>query len=135
MRSETQFDPAALAGAALSAVLATMLVSGPFDWINLILGITILILLIAFVEGHQRSRLQSIALAAICAFCSLLVLGPILEVVLQAAGVQPDPDESRVPSEALFAIWVCLWPIWARLDRRVFCQRRLALPEWTRWLD
>ncbi|HEX5141219.1 MAG TPA: hypothetical protein VFX19_09760, partial [Dehalococcoidia bacterium] len=96
--------------------MATMLVSGPFDWINLILGITILILLIAFVEGHQRSRLQSIALAAICAFCSLLVLGPILEVVLQAAGVQPEPDESRVPAEALFVIWILLWPVWARLD-------------------
>jgi hypothetical protein len=135
MRSETQFDPAALAGAALSAVLATMLVSGPFDWINLILGITILVLLIAFVEGHQRSRLQSIALGAICAFCSLLVIGPMLEVMLQGAGVQPEPGESRVPSEALFAIWIVLWPVWARMDRRLFCRRNLSLPQWTNWLD
>jgi hypothetical protein len=135
MRSDTHLDPAALAGAALSAVLATMLVTGPFDWINLILGITILVLLVAFVEGHTRSRLQSMALGAICAFCSLLVIGPIAEVVLQAVEVETESGDSRVPEAALFVTWLVLWPLWTRWDRRVLSQGVLTLPRWTRWLD
>ena len=130
MRSDAHLDPAALAGAALSAVLATMLVTGPFDWINLILGITILVLLIAFVEGHTRSRLQSMALGAICAFCSLLVLGPVVEVILQAVQVEPDSGDSRVPQEALFVTWLVAASV-ELSGPQVLSQGELTLPRWT----
>lgn len=73
------FDSAALSGACLAAVLAIMIDPGPFDLMNLAVGITLLLLIIGF-ETWPRSGRRAVALAATTSFIFLLVVGPLAEL-------------------------------------------------------
>lgn len=75
-------DSAALAGTALAGVLAVMMEKGPYDWLNLVVGLTLLLIIFGYERDHFRTTRQSVALAAVCALCSLLIFGVLIEFYL-----------------------------------------------------
>lgn len=73
------FDAAALAGAILAGVLASMVAEGPFEWTNVAIGVTVLSLLIAYLGRRKRTVGKSIAFSTVFAYSSLLIFGFIFE--------------------------------------------------------
>src|SRR5690348_8207328 len=72
-------DAAALAGAVLAGVLASMVPDGPFQLMNVPLGLTVLALLIAYIGKRERTVGKTIAFSAVVAYSSLLLFGFLFE--------------------------------------------------------
>lgn len=121
-------DAAALAASALAGALAVYIEPGPFDWMSLITGTTLLSVIVAFQYNKCRTVGQSWAYGTVIAFVFLLIGGFVLELLYghgSLAGVcrlkeecKPNEFESRVGSFELSILWlfVAVGVFW--LDRR-----------------
>ncbi|HEY9402975.1 MAG TPA: hypothetical protein VIQ24_09790 [Pyrinomonadaceae bacterium] len=119
---DQHIDSAALAGAVLAGVVAVFLQKGPYDWLNGIVSITLLAVIVGYETDRYRTWCQSVALAAVCAFCMLLLLGLILELDFGGGSLEGIIDdkgerESRVKSEQLAVAWPILTFVWCVADR------------------
>lgn len=120
---EQHTDSAALAGAVLAGVVAVFLQKGAYDWLNGIVSITLLAVIVGYEMNRYRTKCQSFALAAVSGFCTLLLLGLILELILgkgSLEGIKEDKGEtdSLVESWYLAVAWLVLTPIWYLVDRK-----------------
>lgn len=121
---DQHIDSAALAGAVLAGVVAVFLQKGAFDWLEGIVSITLLAVIVGYEAERYRTKLQSFALAAVCGFCTLLLLGLILELLFgkgSLGGIIDDGGEidSRVKSKQLAVAWLILTPVWYVVDRNL----------------
>ncbi len=91
-RSIWSIDRAALLGTTLAAVVAlTFGGSGPWDWVATAVGLALLAVLIGYYrlppdadEGHLRRR-ELMALSAVAALCTTLVVATPLQLILESA--------------------------------------------------
>ena len=74
-------DPAALAAATLAVAISAIAPPGPYSPIGSVIGLTVLVLILAYDVDPQRTRLQSVAFGAVCALVTVLVIGYVLEYV------------------------------------------------------
>jgi hypothetical protein len=117
-------DAAALAGAALAGALAVFLQEGPFDWLNGVVGATLLAIVVGYELDRPRTASQSVAIGAVFAFCSLLIVGLVWELVLGEGSLDGTPAPkgdkmvSRVPTGGLALVWLILAAICCVADRR-----------------
>jgi hypothetical protein len=122
-QNQEHIDSAALAGATLAGVLAVLVPEGPFDWTGPVVGITLLALIYAYIWRGRRTRAQSVAVAAVVAFCSLLIFGVFLELICGhghlSGHLREDTHkvESNVESWWLATIWLIVTVICALVDR------------------
>lgn len=77
-----EIDAAALAGAAMAASLSVLIAEGPFEWMNVVVGMSLLALVWAFEGRRPRRWRQSLAYGATVSLCALLCVGFVLEVWL-----------------------------------------------------
>jgi len=68
-------DPAALGAAGLAAVIAEVLPKGPYDWMSIVFGITLLAIVVGDQGGVYRTKLQSFAFAGVCGLCMIMIAG------------------------------------------------------------
>jgi hypothetical protein len=80
-RDVDHVDPAALGGAAIAAVLAIMLTKGPYDWLNVVEGVTLVLILFAYQSNRPRNLPQSMAFGAVVALVFLPIIGVALELI------------------------------------------------------
>lgn len=127
-------DSAALAGAILAGALAVFIEPGPFDVLNVVIGITLLTILYAYELNRPRTDAQSVAFGAVCAFCILLVVGFLAELWLPlssfpiAVSGKGEP-ESRVPDWFLAAAWLIFTVLFFLIGRTVARKLRLKIQE------
>ena len=105
---------------------------GPFDWLNGVVGITLLSVVFGYERQRPRDRFQSIALAFVCGFCSLLILGLVLELHLGKGSLEGIPDQdgkpiSLVPNVLLTVLWGIVADVCYVVDR--LWQKRIDKPE------
>jgi uncharacterized BrkB/YihY/UPF0761 family membrane protein len=123
-------DPAALAAAALAAAISTIAPSGPYGPASMVIGITILLLILAYDVDPHRSRAQSVAFSAVVALIALLSLGfpmecvfaahPMarLHVLLKEIPQDKDLPMSEVPPLAAIVLWMLITIVLYWRDRR-----------------
>lgn len=68
-------DPAALGAAGLAAVIAEVLPKGPYDWMSIVFGITLLAIVVGYQGAVYRTKLQSFAFAGVCGLCMIMIVG------------------------------------------------------------
>lgn len=121
---ERQHDSAALAGAALAAVIAIYTQSGPFQYSSFAIGVSILLLVCGYEIDKARTRMQSLALACICALASILVIGAILEWRRSNGTMSGIPGLEGKLQSAVIEIEVM--QIWGTASFVIFCMDRIA---------
>lgn len=99
-----EHDSAALGTAALAGALTIIAEPGPYDLLNLITGVTILLILWSYEYQKPRGPRKSLAFAAVCAFVAILVLGPIFEYFF-SFNQHYSPKNSRVDSWLIAIFW------------------------------
>ncbi|MDN3922484.1 hypothetical protein [Roseateles violae] len=125
--TSTPYDAAALAGAALAGALAAAVNPGPYDIFSAIISVTILLVIWAYERGRNRDFAQSLALAAVVAFVSLLLLGLPLELLagqgsldgvcaLGNGNCRPNEYETAVPDWWLALTWIAVTAIVTAVD-------------------
>ena len=89
----------------MAGVLASMVEKGPFDWMNVPLGLTVLSPLVAYLGKRKRTVGKSIAFSTVVAFSSLLILGFIFETWWPDLPNEPK-DQSHVSNGRLAITWL-----------------------------
>jgi hypothetical protein len=78
-------DPAVI-GVVIAGVLVSFTIPGPYDWGATLIGVILLAVLVAYGEMPQGLSIaevrRAIGLAAAAAFCLLLILGRLLDIVV-----------------------------------------------------
>ena len=77
-------------------------IPGPFGWLQTLTGIVLLLLLFTYDTDGQRTAPQSVAFAAVCGFCLMLVSSFFLERWVS----QPGTVQVAVPGGWLSVVWV-----------------------------
>lgn len=116
-----------MGAAALAGALAVFIEPGPYNWLNGVTGITVLLIVVAYEIHRRRTRMQSLALAAVCAFVGLLVVGlgrelyiggwELKGVCLEPTGCKLHEYDSTVSDEFLAVAWSILVGIMFVSDR------------------
>jgi hypothetical protein len=137
----TTGDPAALVGAAVAAAIAIFVEPGKYTVGTTALGLTLLLLLHVYDRENSIARPQLFAFGAVWALCMLLTLGVIIEwtcpeFLCKTPGrierveaynrefFLPIQDDSRIPDEVMFGLWLSLTVIGSAVAR---WQRRKRL--------
>jgi hypothetical protein len=107
------FDSAALAASSLAAVLSVTGQEGPYVITNLITGITLIVILLAFEIKRTRSFLKSIAMGMVIGLISWLIFGFILETILPPSKL----DLSSVSNHWLGYVWFAVTVSFALFDQ------------------
>ena len=97
-----QLSPVALASVILAGGLAIRALPGPFGWLQTLIGLVLLIILFAYDTEDQRTSAQSVAFAAVCGFCLMLLSSGFIE--RWATG--PGTVQIAVPGSWLSVVWV-----------------------------
>lgn len=93
-------EQTALLGVALAAALAVFVVPGAWDWVNVALGVTLLLVLIAYDRDPETSWPHLLAFGAVWGMCCVVMTGFFFELGLEAYGREPSgPDFNRVLGE------------------------------------
>jgi len=100
-------DAAALAGATLAAAVSNLMGTGPFDWLSGILGVSLLLIVLAFEGPRGRSPLQTVAFSAVTALAALLPVALVLEHIVPDSGPGRNED-GRLGPGLLVTGWIIL---------------------------
>ena len=93
-----QFDDTALGATALLGTLTIISPRGPFDWLSGVVALSLLGIVVAYKRDRPRTRLQSLALEAVCALVTLSVVGLVLPALfLDGRPAQTRLQERRSP--------------------------------------
>jgi hypothetical protein len=120
VNNRPNYDVAALPGATLAAVIATFMPKGPYSYLSVIVGITLLAIIYAFEHARNRTRSQTFAVACVCALSGLLIIGLCAELYI--GGGKPigtggnDPD-SAVNTNHLLISWPVQVVLFSLYDR------------------
>ncbi|MBL8355472.1 MAG: hypothetical protein JNM01_11635 [Delftia acidovorans] len=109
-------DPAALAAASLASAVSTLAQSGPYTLVTSVLGITILLLVLAYDIDPHRSRSQSVAYSCVSGLTTLLAVGYPLE--LACAWLYLPGSGSTLPQWMHFVVWVVFSLAYFLYDKR-----------------
>ena len=124
---ESPIDSAALAASSLAAVIAISEQTGPYVSINLVTGITLLSIVLAFELRRERDWPKSMALGMCLGLCSWLIIGYAAEEILNALDVSKRlRDGSLVQYWHLNFAWVSLAVIFFVWDQRFYQRRRTS---------
>lgn len=99
-------DPAALAAASLASAVSTLAQSGPYTLVTSVLGITILLLVLAYDIDPHRNWFQSVAYSCVSGLTTLLAVGYLLELIF--VWWAPQEGTSAVPQWVHGVLWVLL---------------------------
>jgi hypothetical protein len=128
-------DSAALAGAATAAALTVFSAPGPYVPMNAVIGLTLLAILLTYELRRYRSHWQNFAFGAVCALCTLLILGFLLEWGISGWNLNyyeelenRNPPDSEVNYWHMFISWGILTIMFTCLGFRnaISVQRKLA---------
>ena len=113
-------DSAALAVAVAAGVLGLYSDQRPYDWLSLIFGVTLLTTTIAYVRGHYRTRMQSLAVAFTVGFISISVFGYVFEHILRLTFLRMNCSQalSCVPSWSHVIWWLGVANVAYSFDRK-----------------
>lgn len=107
------FDSAALAGTIIAGVLATSTQEGPWELSDGAIGLTLLIVLMAYELERPRRGLQNVAFGMVCSLSAVMIVGFVTELWLSGFNSQywielerANPPTSRV-SPWYIGIWWC----------------------------
>lgn len=87
-------DQTALLGVVLAAALTVFVVPGAWGWISCCLGVTLLLIIVAYDCEEDKSWLHLLAFSAVFGMCFLLATGVFLEWALKVAGCHAPPQKS-----------------------------------------
>ena len=106
-------DSAALAGTIIAGVLATSVQEGPWMQSNGAIGLTLLIVIMAYELERPRRGLQNLAFGMVCSLSAIMIVGFVTEFWLSGFNSQywvvlerVDPQTTRV-SPWYIGIWWC----------------------------
>ena len=121
---EESIDSAALAGATIAAVLAVVIPKGPFDVMSIPIGLTLVMIILAYEGRRPRRRVaRRLAFAASTGFSLVLVIGPMIELWLHHGDIRlflegGQESEGLVKPWMNAAAWFALGSSVFFLDRR-----------------
>ncbi len=108
-------DSAALAGTIVAGVLATSTQQGPWDPSSGAIGLTLLIVLLAYELERPRRGLQNVAFGMVCSLSAIMIVGFITELWLSGFNSQywvelerVNPPASRVNPWYVGGWWCAL---------------------------
>jgi hypothetical protein len=107
-RRDEPFDPAALAGAAVAAAISVHLSPGPYNFVSLAIGATLLSIIFAYENGRRRTFAQSAALATVSGLVALLPVGLSIELWLGHGNLDGALNEFRNARESRVDSWMLL---------------------------
>lgn len=102
---------------------------GPYSPIGSVIGLTVLVLILAYDVDPQRTRLQSVAFGGVCALVTVLVIGYVLEYVFatnrpkrfdvlkRELPQNEDLSYSEVPPYVVLVFWFGMTCGYTWLDR------------------
>lgn len=97
--SPGQTDVAALGSGVVGVAVAMLLQPGAFNPIVAIVAITLALVIVSYIGGHQRNGFQQVAFASVMGVLAIPIVATILEPDWQA-------NDSRVAIGWLMATWV-----------------------------
>ncbi|MEH3085474.1 MAG: hypothetical protein PGN26_02825 [Xylophilus ampelinus] len=100
-------DPAALAAASLASAVATLAQSGLYTPVTTVLGVTILLLVLAYDVDPNRTKFQSVAYSCVAGLTTLLAAGFPLEWIFAR----------ELPQWAHCLAWVVFSTIYFFIDK------------------
>lgn len=109
-------DVPALSAGAVAGSISIFIESGPFHPLNIMISITLLSLIFAYVARNIRDYYESIAFSLISSFVFLPIVGVICEWKLGSIGA----EKSQVSSSFLLSAWLIAGIILYLLDRYLF---------------
>ncbi len=74
-------DIAALAAGAMAVAVSMFLISGPFDALGAMVAATLTLVIVGYVWAHQRTSVQSLAVAALLGIVAIPIAGFALELL------------------------------------------------------
>ena len=117
-RSESQTDAAALGGGIVAVAMTMFADPTPYDMLSLVVALTLILLLVAYLGGHRRDWPRRLAYSAVLSIIFVPVWGFVAEnwkLPLWTKAV-PVANESTVSDGATVAVWLVTAAIIFLLD-------------------